>query len=331
MKILFIGGTGVISSACSRACLKRGDELYLLNRGLSGNRLPQGSRHIQADINDTDQVTALLGDETFDCVVDWVAYTPADVERDVALFRDRTSHYLFISSASVYAKPPQLPVVETHAIGNPYWDYAHQKILCEQRLHELSRETTFPFTIVRPSHTYDATKIPLRGGVTALHRLLAGKPVIVHGDGTALWTLTHHTDFAQGFLPLPGNAEAMGQTYHITSDEVLTWDQIYQTMAQAAGVKAHLFHLPSDIILRYDREWGEGLLGDKAYSMVFDNSKIRMLNPAFQAQVPFAQGAQEILAWYQADTRHQKIDRDLDATMDRMIRDHCHAQERDPS
>ena len=315
MRILFVGGTGVISFACSRACLARGDELSLLTRGLSRNPLPSGSRHLQADLNQTDQVAALLKDESFDCVVNWIAYTPADVQRDLALFRDKTAQYVFISSASAYAKPPQLPVVESHPIPNPYWDYAHQKILCEQWLHESSREDAFPVTIVRPSHTYDATKVPLRGGTTALHRLLSGKPVIVHGDGTSLWTLTHHTDFAQGLLGLLGNAEAIGQTYHITSDEVLTWDQIYQTMADAAGVKADLFHLPSDIIMRYDREWGAGLLGDKAYSMVFDNSKIRGLTPSFRAQVPFTQGAREILAWYQTDERHQKIDHHLDATM----------------
>ena len=175
---------------------------------------------------------------------------------------------------------------------------------------------------MRPSHTYDATKVPLRGGVTALHRLLKGKPVIVHGDGTSLWTLTHHTDFARGFVALLGNPEAVGQTYHITSDEVLTWDQIYHTMAEAAGVEANLFHLASETILQYDQEWGEGLLGDKAYSMVFDNSKIKDLNPSFQAQIPFAQGAREILTWYESDKQHQVIDSHLDATMDRMLSDH---------
>jgi len=322
MKILFVGGTGVISSACSKACLARGDELYLLNRGVSHNTLPTGSQHIQADINQTDQVKALLKHKHFDCVVDWIAYTPADVQRDFDLFRDNTSQYVFISSASVYAKPPLLPTVESHPVHNPYWDYAHQKILCEQSLDQTCRDEAFPVTIVRPSHTYDATKIPLRGGATTLHRLLTGRPVIVHGDGTTLWTLTHHTDFAQGFLGLLGNAKAIGQTYHITSDEVLTWNQIYQTMAQAAGVKANLFHLPSELILRYDREWGEGLLGDKAYNMVLDNSKLKGLTPSFRAKVPFAQGAREILAWYQADKDHQKIDPQLDNTMDRMIRDH---------
>ncbi|MCF7976156.1 MAG: SDR family oxidoreductase [Phycisphaerae bacterium] len=323
MKVLFVGGTGVISLACSQAVLARGDELYLLNRGRSGNPLPQGSRHLQADINDADQVTALLRGKTFDSVVNWIAYTPADVERDIALFRDKTSQYVFISSASVYAKPPALPIVESHATGNPFWAYAHNKILCEASLHEASRNAGFPVTIVRPSHTYDATKIPLRGGVTALQRLLTGKPVIVHGDGTSLWTLTHHTDFARGFLALLGHAEAVSQTYHITSDEVLTWNQIYQIMAQTAGVTADLFHLSSESILQYDQEWGEGLLGDKAYSMVFDNSKIKGLNPSFQAQVPFAQGAREILTWFQSDKQHQQIDRHLDATMDRMISDHA--------
>ncbi|MCP4453499.1 MAG: SDR family oxidoreductase [Planctomycetes bacterium] len=323
MKILFVGGTGVISSACSKAVLAQGHELTLLNRGVSDNPLPQGGRHLQADINQTDQVTALLKGKTFDCVVDWIAYTPADVQRDMALFQDKTSHYVFISSASVYAKPPALPVVESHPTGNPFWDYAHQKILCEAWLNEATQSNGFPVTIVRPSHTYDATKIPLRGGVTTLQRLLTGKPVIVHGDGTSFWTLTHHTDFARGFVPLLGHTDAADQTYHITGDEVLTWDQIYHTMAEAAGVAANIFHLSSETILKYDQEWGEGLLGDKAYNMVFDNSKIKALNPSFETQVPFAQGAQEILSWFQSDPKHQVIDTHLDTIMDRMINDHA--------
>ena len=323
MKILFIGGTGVISSACSNVVLAQGHELYLLNRGVSGNPLPQGCQHLQADINQPDQVAALLKGKTFDSVVNWIAYTPADVKRDMDLFKDKTSQYVFISSASAYAKPPALPVVESHPIANPFWDYAHQKILCEQWLNQVRQKQGFPVTIVRPSHTCDASKVPLRGGVTALHRLLHGKPVIVHGDGTSLWTLTHHTDFARGFVGLMGNNEAVGQIYHITSDEVLTWDQIYQIMAKAAGVEAKLFHLASETILTYDQEWGEGLLGDKAYSMVFDNSKIKAITPSFQAQIPFAQGAQEILAWFQSDPQHQVIDPQLDATMDRMFSDHA--------
>ncbi len=323
MKILFIGGTGVISSACSKAVLAQGHELTLLNRGVSNNPRPQGCRYCKADINQMDQVTALLRGMTFDCVVDWIAYTPADVQRDISLFRDKTSQYIFISSASVYAKPPVMPVLESHPTENPFWDYAHQKILSEAWLNEAAHKNEFPVTIVRPSHTYDATKIPLRGGATTLQRLLEGKPVIVHGDGTSLWTLTHHADFARGFVALLGNPKAVDQTYHITSDEVLTWNQIYKTMAQTAGVKANLFHLASESILQYDREWGEGLLGDKAYNMVLDNSKIKALNPSFQSKIPFAQGAREILAWFQSDPQHQIIDRDLDATMDRMIKDHA--------
>ncbi len=322
MKILFIGGTGVISSACSKAVLAQGHELTLLNRGASDNPLPQGSRHLKANINHTDQVTGLLKGKTFDCVVDWIAYRPTDVQRDMALFSGKTSQYVFISSASVYAKPPRLPVVESHPTQNPFWDYAHQKIRCETWLNEAAQKSEFPVTIVRPSHTYDATKIPLRGGATTLHRLLKGKPVIVHGNGESLWTLTHHTDFARGFVPLLGDPQALGQTYHITSDEILTWNQIYQTMAKVAGVEANLCHLPSETILRYDQEWGEGLLGDKAYSMVFDNSKIKDLTPSFQAQVSFAQGAQEILTWFQSDKQHQTIDPHLDAKMERMISEH---------
>jgi len=321
MNILFIGGTGVISRACTQACLERGDKVFLLNRGESPNAIPPECHHFQADIQQVEHVNALMKDHHFDCVVDWIAYTPAHIERESALFRGKTDQYIFISSASIYAKPPRLPIQETHPIHNPYWEYAHNKILCEQTLQRMDDEEAFPFTIVRPSHTYDATKIPLRGGVTSLQRLLTGKPVIVHGDGTTLWTLTHHRDFAQGFVGLLGHPEALGQTYHITSDEVLTWNQIYHIMAQTAGVEAHLFHLASETILQYDKEWGDGLLGDKAHNMVFDNSKIKQLNPSYEAQIPFAQGAREILDWYQSDSSHQRIDLNLDTLMDQIIRD----------
>jgi len=317
MKVLFIGGTGVISSACAQRCLDQGMDLDLLNRGTSQRRCPEGARHIEGDIQQEEQIASLLGGKQYDCVVDWIAYTPADIQRDIRLFQGKTSQYIFISSASVYAKPPRVPIRETDPIGNPYWEYAQDKVRCEALLQPF--QSDFPVTVVRPSHTYDRTKIPLRGGYTALHRLIHGRPVVVHGDGTTAWTLTHHADFARGFLGLIGNRHARGETYHITSDEVQTWDQVYQTMAEATGVAAQLVHVASETIVAHDPGLGEGLLGDKAHNAIFDNSKIRQVVPDFQAQIPFAQGAREILDWYAADPRRQVTDPRLDTIMDRMI------------
>lgn len=317
MKVLFIGGTGVISSACVQRCLDQGVDLTLLNRGITHRPIPPGIRHLKADIEQQDQVEPLLQHEQYDCVVDWIAYTPEHIQRDIDLFRGKTGQYIFISSASVYAKPPGIPIRETHPIGNPYWEYAQDKVRCEQLLQPSPPD--LPVTVVRPSHTYDRTKIPLRGGYTALHRLINGRPVVVHGDGTTAWTLTHHADFARGFCGLIGNPQALSEIYHITSDEVLTWNQVYQTMAEAAGVEVRLVHAASETIVAHDPGLGEGLLGDKAHNAVFDNSKIKQVNPEFVAQILFAQGAREILDWYAADASRQVIDARLDAIMDRMI------------
>lgn len=319
MKVLFIGGTGVISSACSEECLRLGHELYLLNRGKSLRPPATGARLIRADISDMDGVNRALQSLRFDLIVDWIAYEPSHIKRDFALFKDKTDQYVFISSASAYQKPPRVPVRESDPIGNPYWTYSQNKALCEQALDELYRKEGFPITIVRPSHTYDRTKIPLHGGFTTLYRLLSHKKVIIHGDGTSLWTLTHHRDFARGFCALLGRTEAIGQAFHITSDEALTWDEICHTMARAANVEAQIIHLPSDFIARYDREWGEGLLGDKAWTFVPDNSKIKELVPSFQSTIPFKQGATEIVDWYLADPARQVVNRELDRRMDEMI------------
>jgi nucleoside-diphosphate-sugar epimerase len=316
MKVLFIGGTGVISSACVQQGVDSGMALTVLNRGRTDRPVPPGVRQLKADITRPDRVADLLDAETYDCVVDWIAFTPAQVQRDIELFRGKCGQYIFISSASVYAKPPRLPIRETHPIGNPYWEYARDKVRCEALLQPFQPD--FPVTIVRPSHTYDRTKIPLRGGYTALHRLIHGRPVVVHGDGTTAWTLTHHADFARGFLGLIGNRHALGETYHITGDEVLTWNQVYQTMAQAAGVEANLVPVASKTIVAGDPGLGEGLLGDKAHNAVFDNSKIKQAVPGFEAQIPFARGAREILDWYAADPDRQVVDPHLDAVMDRL-------------
>jgi len=319
MKILFIGGTGIISSACSPLCIKQGHELYLLNRGKSIRTFPQGAIHLNADINDLETVRELISEHHFDAIVDWIAYTPADVERDYSLFRDKTSQFVFISSASAYAKPPQLYLKETDELYNPYWVYSQNKIHCENYLTEVYERSNFPVTIVRPSHTYDKTKIPLQGGYTAFNRMLNGQPVIVHGDGTSWWTLTHHDDFARGFLGILGNKSSIGEAYHITGDEILTWNEIYQIMAATAGVEAQIVHISSEMIYKYDKDWGDGLLGDKSFSLVFDNSKIQQFVPDMKTTISFREGAEQIVEWHREDPSRGVINSSLNEVIDQMI------------
>lgn len=320
MKVLFIGGTGIISSACSALALERGLELYLLSRGHSSRPLPEGAHILQGDVRDRASVAGALGDLSFDVVVDWVAFTPEHIGTDLELFRGRTSQYIFISSASAYQTPPlTLPVLESTPLKNPYWQYSRDKIACEDCLTRAYRDEGFPVTIVRPSHTYDKTLLPMDGGYTVVDRMRRGKPVIVHGDGTSLWALTHHRDFAQGFTGLLGNPHAIGETFHITTDEVLTWNQIFETVARAAGTTAQLVHVPSEVVAAYDEHWGAGLLGDKAHSMIFDNSKIKRFVPDYTAAIPFARGVEEIMAWFDADPARQVVDQGLGGLMDDII------------
>ena len=320
MKVLFIGGTGIISSACSQLAVERGIELYLLNRGQSARIPPVGAIILNGDIRDKASAEAALGDLQFDAVVNWIAFTPEHIEMDLELFSGRTQQYIFISSASAYQTPPvNLPVTESTPLRNPHWAYSRAKIACEERLMQAHRENNFPMTVVRPSHTYDQTLIPMDGKYTVIDRMRKGKKVIVHGDGTSLWTLTHHRDFAKGLVGLLGNNRAIGETFHITSDEWLPWDRIVQLMAYAAGTTANIVHIPSDMIAKFDPNWGAGLLGDKAHSMVFDNSKIKRIVPDFAATIPFAQGAAEIMAYYDGDPARQVVDAELDALMDRII------------
>jgi nucleoside-diphosphate-sugar epimerase len=322
MKILFIGGTGVISSASSELVAERGDELYLLNRGESKRAMPKNAHILKADIRDKDSVQKVLGAMTFDAVVDWIAFAPEHVETDIELFRDRTEQYVFISSASAYQTPPvNLPVTESTPLSNPFWQYSRDKIACETRLVKAYREEQFPVTIVRPSHTYDRTMLPLKGRYTAIDRMRKGKKVIVHGDGTSLWTLTHTRDFAKGFVGLLGNSHAIGEAFQITSDELLTWNQIYHLAAQAAGTSAQIVHIPSDIIAKYDTEWGAELFGDKAHSMIFDNTKIKRLVPDFAATIPFSRGIKEIIKWFDAEPSRQIVDEHFDQLFDKIIAD----------
>lgn len=320
MKVLFIGGTGVISSACTQLAVERGIDLFLLNRGRSTRNVPQAATILTGDIHDEDAVRRTLGDQTFDVVVDWIAFTPQHIERDLNLFRGRVGQYIFISSASAYQTPPvSLPIVESTPLHNPYWAYSRDKIACEERLLRAYREQNFPMTIVRPSHTYDRTMLPTHGQYTVVDRMRRGKKVIVHGDGTSLWTLTHHRDFAKGFVGLLGYNQAIGQAFHITSDEVLTWNQIFEIVARAAGVEPNLIHVPSDLIAAYDARWGDSLLGDKAHSMIFDNNKIKRLIPDFEATIPFVRGVEEIIAWYDADATRRQVDNEDNHIMDKII------------
>ena len=320
LKVLFIGGSGVISSASSRLAVERGIDLHVLNRGETSLRpLPPEATVLHADVHDGESVRAALGDQEFDAVVNWVAFTPEHVRSDIELFRGRTGQYVFISSASAYQTPPaRLPVTESTPLRNPYWQYSRDKIACESLLTEAYRDENFPATIVRPSHTYDKTTIPFDGKWTALARMRAGREIVVHGDGTSLWTLTHHADFAQGFVPLLAHPRTVGDVFHITSDDVLTWDQIAHSLAAALGVTPHIVHVPSDAIAAADPQWGAGLLGDKAHSLTFDNSKLRSVVPGFCATIPFEQGAREIVAWYDEDPARQETDGRLDAVMDKL-------------
>lgn len=322
MRVLFIGGTGNISTAVSRLAVARGLDLHLLTRGTRGVEIP-GATVIQGDIGQPAQVAAALAGQRFDAVVNWIAYSPADIERDLELFAGRTRQYIFISSASVYQKPPTHPVItESTPLYNPFWDYSQRKIACEERLNQAYREQGFPSTIVRPSLTYD-TVIPLALGswndYTMIARMKAGRPVVVHGDGTSLWTITHAEDFAKGFVGLLGLDAAVGHAFHITSDEALTWDQLWQQTAAAAGCEARIVHVPSDFIVEVEPGQRGNLHGDKAVSALFDNTKIKRFVPDFVATIPYRQGIARTLAWFEADPRRMRLVPEHDALHDRIL------------
>ena len=324
MKVLFVGGTGLISSACTRLAVERGVELFLLNRGSHPDRA-LGATLIVADLRDEAAVQQALAGYRFDAVVDWVAFTPDDIERELRLYRDRTDQFVFISSASAYRKPlGDWLLREDSPLANPFWDYARNKIACEERLMRAFREDGFPVTIVRPSLTYGDTQVPLAVNswerpFTAIARMRQGKPVIVPGDGTSLWTITHNSDFAKGFVGLLGRRQAVGQAFNIMSDEVLTWDEIYQQVAAAAGVEARIVHIASDFIAACLPEMRGTLLGDKAVSAVFDTTKIKRFVPDFQATTAFAEGIRRTVAWFDADPVRQQVDAGMDARWDRLV------------
>lgn len=325
MRVLFIGGTGIISTACTQLAAQRGIDVTLLTRGQHTTDIPAGVKTVRGDINDAAVVARLLAHTTFDAVVNWTVFAPPDIERDINLFRDKTGQYIFISSASAYQKPVgNYLITEFTPLANPYWEYSRNKIACEERLMRAHREHGFPVTIVRPSLTYGDTQIPLVMNswgkpYTIVDRMLTGKKVIVPGDGTSLWVITHNTDFAKGFVGLLGREDAIGEVFHITSDEVRTWDQYYRIVAEAIAVEPQIVHIPSDFIIRCVPDMQGTLIGDKPVSCVFDNSKIKRFVPEFQATTPFAEGMRQTLAWFSANPERQEIDSEFDAVCDRLI------------
>jgi nucleoside-diphosphate-sugar epimerase len=319
--ILFIGGTGVISAAAAERAVALGHRLTILNRGRSTRPVPDGAEILTADVRDASAVRAVLAGREFDAVADFITFTADQAQASLDVFAGRTGQYVFISSASAYQKPPtRLPILESTPLKNPFWQYSRDKIACEELFYKAYREQDFPLTVVRPSHTYDRTKIAMVGGWTDIHRMRSGLPVMVHGDGTSLWTLTHSQDFAKAFAGLLGRPQAVGESYTITSDEYLPWNQIYQLFARAAGVPdPELVHVSSETIAAHSAELGANLLGDRSHSVVFDNTKIKSLVPGYHATIPFADGARQIVQWFDANPRLQTVDQDYMALSDRLI------------
>ena len=323
MKVLFVGGTGIISRACAELALARGLDVTLLNRG--GRAEVLGARVVRGDIHDP-ALARVLNEQRWDAVVDFIAFKAEDIAQRRTLFEGRTDQYLFISSASVYQKPPgDYLITESTPLVNPFWQYSRDKIACEEALLAVHRESAFPITIVRPSYTYDKTLVPLAVNAwgktfTAVDRMRRGLPVIVPGDGLTLWTMTHSTDFARGLVGLLGHRAALGHAFHITSDEVLSWDQIYRATAAAAGVsEPQLVHLASEFIAAGVPEAAGSLLGDKANCAVFDNSKIKRFVPEYTAHTRFQDGIRQSIAWFDEDRSRQIIDHEANARWDALL------------
>ena len=328
MKVLFIGGTGQISSAIVRKLAKEKDyEVWILNRG--NKAAPEGVHQIIADMNDEASVADAIKDMTFDTVCEFIGFTPDQVERDYRLFKNKTRQYIYTSSASAYHKPAaSYLITEGTTLANPHWQYSRDKIACEEFLMKKYREEGFPVTIVRPSHTYDDKHVPLglhgkNGFYQVLRRMQEGKPVIVQGDGSSLWHVTFNEDFAIGYAGLIGNRHAIGEAFHITGDEVLTWNQIYQTVADALGVELKPYHVASDFLAaagsKYGYDFEGGLIGDKAVSVVFDNSKLKRAVPDMRTNVRFDQGVQIALDYVLSHPECQVEDPEFDAWCDRVI------------
>ena len=327
MKALFIGGTGTISMAITRQLALNPEwELYLINRGSRTEELPDNVHVINGDINNESGISDKLGDMKFDTVCDFIGFVPSQLERDYRLFKGRTRQFMYISSASAYQKPlSDYKITEGTPLSNPYWEYSRNKIACEEYLMKMYRENGFPVTIIRPSHTYDERSIPLgvhgdKGSWQVVKRMLEGKPVIIHGDGTSLWTMTHNSDFAKAFIGLMGNIHAIGESYQITSDESLTWNQIYKAIADNLGVEFKPYYVPSDFldaVGHYD--FAGSLMGDKANSVVFDNSKLKRAVPSFTATVRFDEGIRRTIEYVLEHKELQQDDEEFDKWCDKVI------------
>lgn len=324
MKVLFIGGTGNISSACTDAALKKGFEVFHLNRGTHAELKAEGVVTLKADINDTETVRMLTAGLHFDSIVQWIGYTALDMKRDIELFRGKTAQYVFISSASAYQKPSRSYIItESTPLINPYWQYSRDKTACEQVLTEAYAKEGFPMTIVRPSHTYGEGWIPTPFGsseFTVPQRMLDGKEIIVPGDGQSLWTVTHTTDFAKGLVGLLCNDKAIGEAFHITSDEALTWDTIHRIIAEALGVTPKIVHIPSDYIASLFPEHTGNLLGDKSNSVVFDNTKIKRAVPDFICSTPFSVGVRRSIEWLEAHPEKKVVNQKMNEQIEAILK-----------
>lgn len=323
MKVLFIGGTGNISGACTRLALSSGLKIYHLNRGMRSSEFNSEVIQLKGDAYDLESIKKAIRGLVFDVVVNFIAYLPKDIERDLKVFSGKTGQYIFISSASAYQKPSAYPVItESNPLKNPYWQYSRDKIACEEMLTRAYRESDFPMSIVRPSLTYE-TVIPVAIGswddYTIIDRIHRKKPIIVQGDGTSLWTITHSEDFARGFVGLLGHQQAIGHAFHITSDEILTWNQIYEAVGAAAGELPEMIHIPSDFIGRFDPFQMGNLLGDKAASVIFDNAKIKSFVPGFRATIPFKRGIKSTIRWFEEKPERMVIKKENNAFLDRVI------------
>jgi nucleoside-diphosphate-sugar epimerase len=321
LSVAFLGGAGMIGSAAARQVAAAGHDLTVVTRRAPRRELPDGTRHVRADVYAAGELAAALGGADYDAVVNWVAYTPAQLAGHAGLFGGRTGQYVFISTCSVFARPvPQLPITESSPRRQPEFGYARDKIACEELLSGAYRDDGLPLTIVRPFHTYDETVVPVLAGWTAVERMRAGRPAVVQGDGTSLWTLMHARDFARAFVPLLGNAHAIGESVNVTSGDILTWDQIHLALAAAAGVRQpRLAHRASESISVHWPAWRDVLEHDFRHSMLFDLAKLRRLVPEFRPQVSFSEGARGIIDYYDGDAARRRVDPDLDAAFDRML------------
>ena len=324
MKVLFIGGSGNISSACTKEALAAGHEVFHFNRGISSDySFGNDVVTITGDINNPSDVLKINDYSPFDVVADFICFTPAQIQNDINFFKDKTGQFIFISSATVYKKPPdQYIITEDCPLENPFWEYARNKIACETLL---SSQSELSYTIVRPSFTYGKTWIPV--ALTAreynpVYRIQKGLPIISHGDGESLWVMTHHNDFARAFISLFGNSKALNNHFHITSDEVLTWNQIYYIIGKIIGIVPNLIHIPSDFINKIEPEWGAGLLGDKAYSAVFDNTKIKNATNGWKAKITFEEGMRESISWFMEKEERRQPDHNVEEKINRIIREY---------